>query len=113
MKQDSIYVVAVLKYIADVERFVSDYPNLDAALADYRNYMAVLRVLQIMAETTQRISDTTKNVLPEIDWAAIAGFRNVLVHDYLGDIDPAIIASVIIKELPHLKHHLQTLGYSK
>lgn len=111
MKHDSVYIAAVLKYIADVEMFVADFPTMEAALSDYRNYMAILRVLQIMAETTQRISDTTKKTLPEIDWVAIAGFRNVLVHDYLGDIDSVIIASVILKELPHLKRQLQTIGH--
>ncbi len=110
MKQDSIYITAIFKYIADIEGFISDFPTIDIALADYRNYMAILRVLQIMAETTQRLSEQTKMKCPEIDWAAIAGFRNVLVHDYLGDIDPAIIKSVIFKELPHLRQQLQTLG---
>jgi uncharacterized protein with HEPN domain len=45
---------------------------------------AVLRNLQTLAESTQRISGCVRALHPEVDWRAIAGFRNVLVPDYLG-----------------------------
>ena len=45
---------------------------------------AVLRNLQTLAESTKRISDDLKAGHPEVDWPAVAGFRNVLVHDYMG-----------------------------
>ena len=45
---------------------------------------AVLRNLQTLAESTQKISDHLKALHPEVEWRVIAGFRNVLVHDYLG-----------------------------
>ena len=45
---------------------------------------AVLRNLQILAESTQRLSDNLKSQHKEVDWRGISGFRNVLVHDYLG-----------------------------
>ena len=41
---------------------------------------AVMRNLQIMAESIQRLSDATKEAHPEVDWYKIPGFRNVLVH---------------------------------
>jgi len=40
-----------------------------------------------MAESTQRLSEDLKAKAPEVDWRALSGFRNVLVHDYLGGID--------------------------
>jgi uncharacterized protein YutE (UPF0331/DUF86 family) len=33
----------------------------------------------------------------------MAGFKNVLVHDYLGDIDEEIVMNVIKDKLPELK----------
>lgn len=110
MKHDALYITAILKFIHDIERLNGDFESLDAALHDYRNYMAILRLLQIMSETTQRLSDTAKNQCPAIDWAAIAGFRNILVHDYLGDIDASIIRSIIHQELPLLHAQLSALG---
>jgi len=43
-----------------------------------------MRNLQTMAESTQRLSDAAKEAHPEVDWYKISGFRNVLVHGYLG-----------------------------
>ena len=64
---------------------------------------AVLRRLQTLAESTQRLSTETKEKIPNIDWRSISGFRNILVHDYLGGIDLDIVWEVINKYLPELK----------
>jgi len=39
---------------------------------------AVLRNLQVIAESTQRLSEEIKATQPEIEWRRIAAFRNVL-----------------------------------
>jgi uncharacterized protein with HEPN domain len=62
---------------------------------------AVLRNLQTLAESTQRLSDDLKNSIPEIDWRGIAGFRNILVHGYLG-IDIGRVWTIIERDLPPL-----------
>jgi uncharacterized protein with HEPN domain len=36
-------------------------------------------------------------------WREISGFRNILVHNYLGDIDPNTVAAVINTHLPPLE----------
>ncbi len=62
---------------------------------------AVVRNLQIIAESTQRLSDSLRVTEPDIPWRAIAGFRNVLVHDYLG-IDLEAVWTVVELDLPTL-----------
>jgi uncharacterized protein with HEPN domain len=63
---------------------------------------AVLRNLQTMVESTQRLSDNAKSRHPEIEWRKIAGFRNVLAHDYISvDIDK--VWEIIESELPDLR----------
>jgi uncharacterized protein with HEPN domain len=64
---------------------------------------AVLRNLHTMTETTQRISAELKAAHPEIEWATLSAFRNVLVHDYLG-IDIEVVWAVVTKDLPDFKH---------
>ena len=61
-----------------------------------------------MAESSQRISDAIQAQEPNIAWRAIAGFRNILVHDYLG-IDAEVIWRVVADELPKLRDALTRL----
>ena len=63
---------------------------------------AVLRNLQTLAESTQRLSDASKAAHPEVAWYRIAGFRNVLVHDYLG-VDLDRVWLIVERELPELQ----------
>jgi len=82
LKDDRLYLIHILESIERVEEYTSE--GLEQFLADRKTQDAVLRNLQILAESTQRISKELKMAHPEIDWRGVSGFRNVLVHDYLG-----------------------------
>ena len=69
---------------------------------------AVLRNLQVIAESTQRLSDQLKATEPGVSWRAISGFRNVLVHDYFG-IDVDAVWSVVEVDLPVLSAAIQRM----
>ena len=102
--RDQVHVEHMLECIQRVDRYVdTDKEQF------FKNIMlqdAVMRVLQVMAESSQRLSKTTREAHSNIDWRAISGFRNILVHDYLGGIDLELIWQVIEQELPRLKHVL-------
>jgi uncharacterized protein with HEPN domain len=66
-------------------------------------YDAALRNLQTLAEATQRLPEQQKSSYPAIPWRQISGFRNILVHNYLGEIDAHAILSVIERHLPPLE----------
>lgn len=51
---------------------------------------AVIRNLQTLTESSQRLSDRIKATEPQTPWRELAGFRNVIVHGYLG-IDLAAV----------------------
>jgi uncharacterized protein with HEPN domain len=55
-----------------------------------------------MSETTQRLSEDLKATRPDVEWAKIGAFRNVLVHGYLG-IDLERIWDIVQKDVPKLK----------
>jgi uncharacterized protein with HEPN domain len=69
---------------------------------------AAIRNLPIMAESTQRLSSSTKPADPEIPWQDIAGFRNRITHGYL-DIDLEIVWSVVEAYLAPLKQCVATV----
>lgn len=65
-------------------------------------YDATLRNLQTLSEATQMLPDGLKSQFPDIPWREISGFRNILVHNYLGDIDALTVQSVVNDRLPAL-----------
>lgn len=66
-------------------------------------YDATLRNLQTLSEATQHLPEGLRAASPEIPWQLIRGFRNILVHNYLGDIDPVTVADVVEVRLPPLE----------
>jgi len=62
---------------------------------------AVMRNLQTLAESTQRLRESLKEREPSIPWREIAGFRNVLTHGYLA-VDGEVVWSVVEQDLPKL-----------
>lgn len=62
---------------------------------------AVIRNLQTQTESSQRLSEAIKATEPAVPWREFAGFRNVIVHGYLG-IDVAAVWLVIEQDLPAL-----------
>ncbi|MDZ4349099.1 MAG: HepT-like ribonuclease domain-containing protein [Xanthomonadaceae bacterium] len=66
-------------------------------------YDATLRNLQTLSEATQLLPSDKKAGFPAIPWREISGFRNILVHNYLGTIDPLTIAAVVEKQLGPLE----------
>ena len=62
---------------------------------------AVIRNLQTLAESSQRLSSEIKATEPQIPWRELAGFRNVIVHGYLG-VDLGAVWLVVEQDLPAL-----------
>jgi uncharacterized protein with HEPN domain len=89
---DQVYLSHILQCIVSVGAFSRGM--IDTLSEDPKSWHATIRVLQIMAESCVRLSDKAKAAMPEIEWHRLRGFRNVLVHDYLGDIDPQTIQHV-------------------
>lgn len=71
-------------------------------LTDRKTQKATLRELQELAESTQRLSSALKGRYSDLPWMAIAGFRNVLVHDYLG-ISLSRVWDITQRDLPALR----------
>jgi len=92
---------------------VCDYTGNDrsAFLASKLIQDAVARNLQTLAESSQRLSEALKTKEPTIPWRDIAGFRNVLVHGYLG-LDVEIVWRIVDTDLPALRDALLRLRRS-
>ncbi len=107
MKDDRLYLIHISECIERIESYVVGRDKqqfLDSTLIQD----AIIRNLQVLAESTQRLSDDAKESQSGVDWFKIAGFRNVLVHDYLG-IEIEHIWNILDKELPVLKEAIRSM----
>jgi uncharacterized protein with HEPN domain len=110
---------AYLEYINECIERINQYTagGREAFFANAMTQDAVLRRLQTLAESSQRLSNDLKLRATEVDWRSISGFRNILVHDYLGGIDLNIVWDVVEQDLPILQVQieviLQELGEEK
>ena len=83
MRRDELYlrdIVQAAGYIAE------DIEGLDrtAFLANRTVRDAVVRNLIVIGEACSRVSQAVRDCHPEIPWADIVAFRNILVHAYFG-----------------------------
>jgi uncharacterized protein with HEPN domain len=63
---------------------------------------AVERNFSVIGEATKRLSPDLRDRHPEVAWKQISGFRDVIVHDYIG-LQLEQIWATIEQSLPVLK----------
>jgi uncharacterized protein with HEPN domain len=67
---------------------------------------SVIRRLLVIAEAARRVSDATRQALPNISWQEINGMRNRLVHEY-DDVNLNIVWNVVQFEILPLIEELK------
>ena len=74
-----------LRHILDEAEYLMDRTQ-DLAKEDFIGddtlKRAFVRSLEIIGEAVKRIPDEIRNKYAEIEWKAIAGMRDKLIHDY-------------------------------
>ena len=93
----------LLAHMRDCLDRIFEYANAERARFDGSRLVqdAVIRNLQTLAESSQRLSSEIKATEPQVPWRELAGFRNVLVHGYLG-VDLGAVWLVVEQDLPAL-----------
>ena len=94
------HVFHILEGIDLIAEFTENDKN---SLSDSMVYHAVLRVLQTLSESAQKLPEDIKKMHPQVMWRELGKARNYLVHDYLGDIDAETVWVLIKNYLPPLK----------
>jgi len=75
--------------------------SFEQFVADSKTVDAVIRNFEVIGEAANRLPEELKDQFPQIDWHRIRGFRNRIVHDYMG-IDYKIVWLVKEGFLPDL-----------
>ncbi len=75
--------------------------NFQEFVQDDRTYHATLRNLKIIGDAIKHISEETRAQHPNVKWRKIAGFRDIVAHEYFG-VSDEIVWDVIQNEVPLL-----------
>ena len=105
---DAFYIKVIKEFADKIASYVAPFDTIHDALEDDKTYDAVYLRLQQLSETTQRLSPAYKQRHPDIQWGDIAGFRNRMVHGYLGEVNVLTIIEVLEEFLPALISQLTT-----
>lgn len=97
----SEFLQDILDTIADIETFTANV-EFEAFQGNREKVLAVVKSIEILGEAVKKIPDDIRNQYPEIPWKAIAGMRDVLVHEYWG-IDINVVWATVQEGLPPLK----------
>ena len=100
-------------YLNDIEQAIDRIISYtieghDYFYTDTRTQDAVVRNFEIIGEVVKRLPNELLAKQAHIPWRAIAGFRDVLIHDY-AKIDLDEVWLTIERDIPQLKEAIQHL----
>ena len=101
-----MYLAHILESIDKIERFTAD--GRDRFLRDPMVHDAVVRNLEIIGEAAKRVDEAYRAAHPGIPWRALAGLRDVLIHQYEG-VDLERVWTVVERDLPQVRLGIATL----
>ncbi|MBO8164198.1 MAG: DUF86 domain-containing protein [Brevibacillus sp.] len=105
MKQrpDTLFLKDILNSIQKIETYTKD--GKKTFLETEMIQESVMYNFQVIGEATKHLSKELRDTHPEIPWRKIAGFRDVLIHNYVG-INIEAVWNVVEKNLPELKRKI-------
>lgn len=99
-------------FIMEISEGLTVDSNLGQTNEDIKTFRAICFGEQNIGEAVVQLGHLTQDrlfeIYPSIDWKAIKGMKNHIVHEYL-DIDEAAVISTAIEDIPILKKTIQTI----
>jgi uncharacterized protein with HEPN domain len=107
MKNDPrIYLLHIRDALGCIERYTTE--GKKRFLADEKTQDAVIYNLAIIGEAVKKLPRPLRDAHPAIPWKAIAGMRDIVVHEYDSTEIPKVW-NVVKRDLPRLKRTIDVM----
>ena len=106
-RDDRISLVDMLIYAKEAVA-LSGKTNLNDLVENRVMQLALQKLVEIVGEAANRISEETQQQYAVIPWSQIIGLRNRLVHGY-DNVDLGILWKIIRNDLPPLIEQLKAI----
>jgi len=82
--------------------------TFDAFLADETLRRAFVRSLEIIGEAAKKVPEDFRQAHRDVEWRAMAGMRDRLIHAYFG-VDFELVWDVVRNRVPELRRQIASI----
>ena len=82
--------------------------SFESFSADETLRRAFVRSLEIIGEATKKVPVDFRATHPAVEWRAMAGMRDVLIHDYFG-VDFELVWDVVRNRVPEPRDQIESI----
>jgi uncharacterized protein with HEPN domain len=93
--------------IGNIEEFIQNM-GFEEFIADKKTRDAVVRNLEVIGEAAKNIPDEIKQEYPEIEWKAVTGMRDKLIHEYFG-VSNSIVWETVTNDIIIFKEQMKII----
>ena len=103
----NIYLEDIVSSCDKISTYIAGLDS-DSFKSDNKTVDAVVRNIEIIGEAASKVTEDVRNKNQDIEWKAIIGMRNILIHEYFGvDIDQVWLTAT--EEIPSLRNKVSKI----
>ena len=106
-RDPKLLLTDILRSIEKIKSYTAGY-TFDSFVEDSKTLDAVIRNFEVIGEAANRLPEEFKEQHSSVNWFRIRGFRNRIVHDYMG-IDFQIVWTILSNDLDQLSIQIQLI----